>query len=225
MVRIYKNDIAYIVCEVKIFKNDISIGTTNSIINESYIKQIIKNPSDNSTIISLEGSFSIIVNENYDDFIIEFFRPDPIAINKQLQVFNILINNIMRIVIFSIKDDSLTSEEIKKSLSKAFPNECGNIVAIETSYIAGRENCESQDSAFIRACKQLCVVCGDPTEEEAFRGAFWKAFFVDKAIEPIILKTVATGPRSTREYNALKGMNATFLPKLAISALTTLNEM
>ena len=39
MVRIYKNDIAYIVCEVKIFKNDISIGTTNSIINESYIKQ------------------------------------------------------------------------------------------------------------------------------------------------------------------------------------------
>lgn len=84
MVRIYKNDIAYIVCEVKIFKNDISIGTTNSIINESYIKQIIKDPSDNSTIISLEGSFSIIVNENYDDFIIEFFRPDPIAINKQL---------------------------------------------------------------------------------------------------------------------------------------------
>ena len=53
MVRIYKNDIAYIVCEVKIFKNDISIGTTNSIINESYIKQIIKDPSDNSTIISL----------------------------------------------------------------------------------------------------------------------------------------------------------------------------
>ena len=84
MVRIYKNDIAYIVCEVKIFKNDISIGTTNSIINESYIKQIIKDPSDNSTIISLEGSFSIIVNENYDDFIIEFFRPDPVVTNKQL---------------------------------------------------------------------------------------------------------------------------------------------
>ena len=34
----------------------------------------------------------------------------------------------MRIVIFGIKDDSLTSEEIKRSLSKAFPNECGNIV-------------------------------------------------------------------------------------------------
>lgn len=84
MVRVYKNNTAYIVCEVKIFKNNISIGTTNSIINESYIKQIIKDPSDNSTIISLEGSFSIIVNENYDDFIIEFFRPDPIAINKQL---------------------------------------------------------------------------------------------------------------------------------------------
>lgn len=225
MVRIYKNDIAYIVCEVKIFKNDISIGTTNSIINESYIKQIIKDPSDNSTIISLEGSFSIIVNENYDDFIILQLTNNQQKENKTRQVFNILINNIMRIVIFGIKDDSLTSEEIKKSLSKAFPNECGNIVAIETSYIAGRENCESQDSAFIRACKQLCVVCGDPTEEEAFRGAFWKAFFVDKAIEPIILKTVATGPRSTREYNALKGMNATFLPKLAISALTTLNEM
>lgn len=52
-------------------------------INESYIKQIIKDPDDNSTIISLEGSFSIIINENYDDFIIEFFRPDPVAINKQ----------------------------------------------------------------------------------------------------------------------------------------------
>lgn len=131
----------------------------------------------------------------------------------------------MRIVIFGIKNDSLTSEEIKRSLSKAFPHECGNIVAIEESYIAGKEDCENHDSAFIEACKQLCVVCGDPTEEEAFRGAFWKAFFVDKAIEPIILKTVATGPRTTREYNALKGMNATFLPKLAISALTTLNEM
>ena len=83
MVRIYKNDIAYIVCEVKIFKNGISYDTTNSIINESYIKQIIKDPDDNSTIISLEGSFSIIINENYDDFIIEFFRPDPVAINKQ----------------------------------------------------------------------------------------------------------------------------------------------
>ena len=83
MVRVYKNNTAYIVCEVKIFKNDISIGTTNSIINESYIKQIIKDPSDNSTIISLEGSFSIIINENYDDFIIEFFRPDPVAINER----------------------------------------------------------------------------------------------------------------------------------------------
>lgn len=52
-------------------------------INESYIKQIIKDPDDNGTIISLEGNFSIIINENYDDFIIEFFRPDPVAINKQ----------------------------------------------------------------------------------------------------------------------------------------------
>lgn len=50
---------------------------------ESYIKQIIKDPDDNSTIISLEDNFSIIINENYDDFIIEFFRPDPVAINKQ----------------------------------------------------------------------------------------------------------------------------------------------
>ena len=84
MVRIYKNDIAYIVCEVKIFKNDISIGTTNSIINESYIKQIIKDPDNNNTIVVLGDNLNIIVNENYDDFIIEFFRPDPIAINKQL---------------------------------------------------------------------------------------------------------------------------------------------
>ena len=83
MVRVYKNDTAYIACEVKIFKNGISYGTTNSIINESYIKQIIKDPDDNSTIISLEGNFSIIINENYDDFIIEFFRPDPVAINEQ----------------------------------------------------------------------------------------------------------------------------------------------
>lgn len=83
MVRVYKNNTAYIVCEVKIFKNGISYATTNSMINESYIKQIIKDPDDNSTIISLEGNFSIIINENYDDFIIEFFRPDPVAINKQ----------------------------------------------------------------------------------------------------------------------------------------------
>lgn len=53
MVRVYKNNTAYIVCEVKIFKNGISYGTTNSMINESYIKQIIKDPDDNSTIISL----------------------------------------------------------------------------------------------------------------------------------------------------------------------------
>lgn len=84
MVRVYKNNTAYIVCEVKIFKNGISYGTTNSMINESYIKQIIKDPNDNSTIISLiEDNFSIIINENYDDFIIEFFRPDPVAINEQ----------------------------------------------------------------------------------------------------------------------------------------------
>lgn len=84
MVRIYKNDTTYIVCEVKIFINNISVGTTDSIINESYIKQIIKDPNDNSAIISLEDSSSITVNENYDDFIIEFFRPDPVVINKQL---------------------------------------------------------------------------------------------------------------------------------------------
>ena len=53
-------------------------------INESYIKQIIKDPDNNNTIIVLGDNLSIIVNENYDDFIIEFFRPDPIAINKQL---------------------------------------------------------------------------------------------------------------------------------------------
>lgn len=57
MVRVYKNNTAYIVCEVKIFKNGISYGTTNSMINESYIKQIIKDPDDNSTIILLEGNF------------------------------------------------------------------------------------------------------------------------------------------------------------------------
>lgn len=83
MVRVYKNDIAYIVCEVKIFRNGISYDTTNSMINESYIKQITRDPDDNDTIIALGDNFSIIVNENYDDFIIEFFRPDPVAINKQ----------------------------------------------------------------------------------------------------------------------------------------------
>lgn len=131
----------------------------------------------------------------------------------------------MRIVIFGIKNDSLTSEEIKRSLSKAFPNESGNIVAVEESYISGEEDCESCDSEFIKACTWLCEVCGDPIEEEAFRGVFWKAFFVDRAIEPTILKVVATGPRSTVEHNILKNMHACFLPKLAISALTTLSEM
>lgn len=52
-------------------------------INESYIKQIIKDPDNNNTIIVLGDNLSIIVNENYDDFIIEFFRLDPVAINKQ----------------------------------------------------------------------------------------------------------------------------------------------
>lgn len=84
MVRVYKNNTAYIVCEVKIFKNGISYGTTNNMINEFYIKQIIKDPDNNNTIVVLGDNLSIIVNENYDDFIIEFFRPDPIAINKQL---------------------------------------------------------------------------------------------------------------------------------------------
>lgn len=83
MVRVYKNNTAYIVCEVKIFKNGISYGTTNSVINEFYIKQIIKDPDNNDTIVVLGDNLSIIVNENYDDFIIEFFRPDPVAINKQ----------------------------------------------------------------------------------------------------------------------------------------------
>lgn len=83
MVRVYKNNTAYIACEVKIFKNGISYGTTNNMINESYIKQIIKDPDNNNTIIVLEDNLSIIVNENYDDFIIEFFRLDPVAINKQ----------------------------------------------------------------------------------------------------------------------------------------------
>lgn len=83
MVRVYKNNTAYIVCEVKIFKNGISYGTTNNMINEFYIKQIIKDPDNNNTIVVLGDNLSIIVNENYDDFIIEFFRPDPVAINKQ----------------------------------------------------------------------------------------------------------------------------------------------
>lgn len=83
MVRVYKNDTAYIVCEVKIFKNGISYDTTNNMINEFYIKQIIKDPDNNNTIVVLGDNLSIIVNENYDDFIIEFFRLDPVAINKQ----------------------------------------------------------------------------------------------------------------------------------------------
>lgn len=130
----------------------------------------------------------------------------------------------MRIIIFSVKDCSLTSEEIRRILSKAFPNECGNIVAIEESYLVGKEK-EKFTSEFTEACTKLCEICGDPTEEEAFRGAFWKAFFVDKVIEPVILKVVAVGPKSTEEYKLLKRLNLQFLPKLAVSALTTLNEM
>jgi hypothetical protein len=53
MVRVYKNNTAYIVCEVKIFKNGISYGTTNNMINEFYIKQIIKDPDNNNTIVVL----------------------------------------------------------------------------------------------------------------------------------------------------------------------------
>lgn len=83
MVRVYKNNTAYIVCEVKIFKNGISYGTTNNMINEFYIKQIIKDPDNNNTIVVLGDNLSIIVNENYDDFIIEFFRPDPVKKTKQ----------------------------------------------------------------------------------------------------------------------------------------------
>lgn len=52
-------------------------------INEFYIKQIIKDPDNNNTIVVLGDNLSIIVNENYDDFIIEFFHPDPVANNKQ----------------------------------------------------------------------------------------------------------------------------------------------
>lgn len=131
----------------------------------------------------------------------------------------------MRIIIFSIKDDSLTSGEIKRTLSKAFPNESGNIVAIEESYLFGREKQEEPDSEFTIACTKLCAICGDPIEEEAFRGEFWKAFLINQVIDPIVLKCIAVGPRSAKELNTLKDLHAEFLPKLAISALTTLNEM
>lgn len=85
MIRVYRNNTPYIICETNVFNKNNICCTTNSIINEYYIQHISRNVDDNSTLILLEGGMIVNTIDNYDNFIIEFFRPDPTTICKKIE--------------------------------------------------------------------------------------------------------------------------------------------
>lgn len=84
MVRIYKNGIAYIVCEVQFSFTIILKLPSNDIIVLLSLGSLIICFMQDSLIILFVVPIDISFLNIFDDFIIEFFRPDPIAINKQL---------------------------------------------------------------------------------------------------------------------------------------------
>lgn len=83
MVRISKNGWGWIACDISLIDAAGNKYITPAMISESDIKVILKAP-DGKTLISVSHDDSYTyVDEDYDNFVIEFFRPQPPIINTK----------------------------------------------------------------------------------------------------------------------------------------------
>lgn len=83
MIRISKDGLSWIACDINLGDAAGNNYITPAIISEIEIKAIVKAP-DGKTLISVShGDSYTYVNEDYDNFVIEFFRPQPPIINTK----------------------------------------------------------------------------------------------------------------------------------------------
>lgn len=78
-------------------------------------------------------------------------------------------------------------------------------------------------SDFMRAVADVVTICGDPEEEEAFRGNFWVEVLRNQSIGKPILELLALGPKNRSEQAYIRSIHkCEYLPVIAKAALMKL---
>lgn len=78
-------------------------------------------------------------------------------------------------------------------------------------------------SDFMRAVADVVTICGDPEEEEAFRGNFWVEVLRNQSIGRPVLELLALGPKSRSEQAYIRSIHkCEYLPVIAKAALMKL---
>lgn len=126
----------------------------------------------------------------------------------------------MKIVLFAC-NSFVSNEEIVATIATLGENIKIHVLDQRDLFGNFTETRNSQNSKFIISVKKIIEVCGDPTEQEAFRGKFYKLAYT-KVIDRVLLEIVSTGPKNLEEKKILKEMHCEFLPMIATAALTQL---
>lgn len=78
-------------------------------------------------------------------------------------------------------------------------------------------------SDFMRAVTDIITICGNPEEEEAFRGNFWVEVLRNQTIDKSVLELLALGPKTRNEQTYIRNTHkCEYLPIIAKAALMKL---
>lgn len=125
---------------------------------------------------------------------------------------------------FALDGIEIGNNELLARLEAVLPECESNVIVLDKNsfFGDGANKKRKKMSKFKQACTGILQICGDPVEREAFRGAFWRAVLRDKAIDSVILETIAFGPTSPEDLEFIKYLRIEFLVEMAKAALTVI---
>lgn len=126
----------------------------------------------------------------------------------------------MKIVLFACQS-FVSDEDIKVALSTLGERIKVHILNQNDLFVNFMKPKNKPDSKFTLSVKKVIEACGDPTEEEPFRGKFYKLAY-QGIIDSTLLTIISTGPNTVEEKRMLEELGCPFLPMIATAALTQL---
>ena len=84
--------------------------------------------------------------------------------------------------------------------------------------------CKKNETEFVHATKAIMKTCGDIVRNPADRAGLYRAI-LDKAVDKVILETIAFGPKCEADLNALRDAGGNEFVSICRTALAFLNTL
>lgn len=132
----------------------------------------------------------------------------------------------MRLVLFAVPN-VVSDCEIKEAMRAASEifGRIINVKVIEQNELSNPiASIGIEESEFVRAIKSICKTCGDIVRIPSDRSKFYQ-LVLEKKIERPILEVISFGPKSARDYAALKDIGGNEFIKISQAALSLIANM